>query len=1243
MLVSVILNSSSVRNMPSLPPTTRQERLKTTRRRNRFLLPVSIVSALLIPAIILYSQQTIAGDCGPFQQGTEKSNGVFIPGTASTDIDYRGVCSGDQSDGINDASFSNFNDIDLSNPDTRVIIDVTDVSDVSEGYALIEFTPSGNGTNATFVLRGEIDEPAVSDGATVNIYSSPTTGDPQFVENINVESHLNISNAGDGRRALAVDNSFGGNASVRNYGEIRTTGNGYLRPANQQFRSRRADGISVFAGGSNLQGQTVGNTTAINEAGGRIITEGDGARAINSNSEGGTATAINRGSVETMGDTYKGDPTGFRSRASGVYANSTNGEAIAENYGDVTTRGKWADGVDGGSSNGKARAENDGTVNVHGVGARGVRAWSGSTATSSTAINRGTIETHGDGDISTSDGDESRLSVGLSSYSGGGDATATNKSTGIIIVRGNDSRGMEVGSGSDGTVIATNEGMISTFGSKSASSTSLAHGLLSFSLRGNATAENAAGGVITTRGQNAPGMAASVGFEQTGLPDTVVAKTINHGTVMSMDEGIGVYSTAGRAVLWNYGSVTTAGDNRNAITARALGSAVADVKIEGATVTASGSNGVGVYAEAKQDTGSSTDFPITVDISDSSITAATAIKLSGQRASVSISDSQIRGNIEFDDMGNYDDLLNISSVNLGTLISGNVNLGGGRNTINFNAATDTVINVKGTISNIETLTVNKNGGDGDVRVRDVKFMGSTAEIENGNLIIGGHFNLGLDGIVNVKNSSKLVFEYNDASDFGHMTTGTVNFDEEARQYVQVAEDSTDPSASQQSFQDNREQLTFIDAPTVVENKLTSEMSVTSDDIETFTVMDDGQETEVDGTTMLGMIGSLLKPPTTDPMEMEMETTDPMEMEMETTDPMEMEMETTDPMEMETTEPSESTRDNRSDSSAVGLFAMGMLLWNILDDDEADSVQFQDEFGLEAKNTFRRSSGSLEQPLFDHDTKFNVRSVSVGSPGLSGDSSSSMQGVALDVDSDLGNGFRIGFTTVPKVSASNSAALVGANSESRMQGEQYALRGSWSRNSWFTNLMVGYSSYSSNSAFGNPVTNEVMSGSYDLNQTHFQLGAGVKMTLGSLQVTPSLDVFSGSMQRESYTAVGPIFNAEVPEQSWQYDGWKAGLSLSPNSMYRSSTGLSWKPSLQMSTHQINSDNPGVYNLSQSDHAGVLDFRTSSLAQQLPDQIHSFSAGVNIKKSDDFGVRLGFSRVIVDNNPVNVAVAQLGMRF
>ena len=221
------------------------------------------------------------------------------------------------------------------------------------------------------------------------------------------------------------------------------------------------------------------------------------------------------------------------------------------------------------------------------------------------------------------------------------------KCTGNITVRGNDSRGIEAGSGSDGTVIATNKGTISTYGSRSASATFGSHGLLSFSQRGNATAENAAGGSIITRGQGATGMGTAVGFGETGVPDTVKAETINRGTVMSMDDGIWVYSTAGRAVLRNYGSVT-AGENKTAVTADADGSAVAEVTIEGAdTVTASGTDGIGVYAEAEQDTGSSTDFPITVDISDSSITAATAIQLSGQRASVSISDSQIRGNIEF--------------------------------------------------------------------------------------------------------------------------------------------------------------------------------------------------------------------------------------------------------------------------------------------------------------------------------------------------------------------------------------------------------------------------------------------------------------------------------------------------------------------------------------------------------------------------------------------------------------------
>ena len=43
-------------NIFSLPPATRQERLKTTRRRNSFLLPVSIVGALLVPTIFLYGQ-----------------------------------------------------------------------------------------------------------------------------------------------------------------------------------------------------------------------------------------------------------------------------------------------------------------------------------------------------------------------------------------------------------------------------------------------------------------------------------------------------------------------------------------------------------------------------------------------------------------------------------------------------------------------------------------------------------------------------------------------------------------------------------------------------------------------------------------------------------------------------------------------------------------------------------------------------------------------------------------------------------------------------------------------------------------------------------------------------------------------------------------------------------------------------------------------------------------------------------
>ena len=52
-------------NIFSLPPVTRQERLKTTRRRNSFLLPVSIVGALLVSAIFYTGNNPLQETVGP--------------------------------------------------------------------------------------------------------------------------------------------------------------------------------------------------------------------------------------------------------------------------------------------------------------------------------------------------------------------------------------------------------------------------------------------------------------------------------------------------------------------------------------------------------------------------------------------------------------------------------------------------------------------------------------------------------------------------------------------------------------------------------------------------------------------------------------------------------------------------------------------------------------------------------------------------------------------------------------------------------------------------------------------------------------------------------------------------------------------------------------------------------------------------------------------------------------------------
>ena len=112
------------------------------------------------------------------------------------------------------------------------------------------------------------------------------------------------------------------------------------------YRTRTAHGIAVSSESDN----STGDVMVINEAEGSVATLGAGARGIFAYTEGtGDATVINRGEVSTRGSVYKSEDLvdeefPYR-RADGIYANSTEGNARAENENIVTTSGDGARAV----------------------------------------------------------------------------------------------------------------------------------------------------------------------------------------------------------------------------------------------------------------------------------------------------------------------------------------------------------------------------------------------------------------------------------------------------------------------------------------------------------------------------------------------------------------------------------------------------------------------------------------------------------------------------------------------------------------------------------------------------------------------------------------------------------------------------------------------------------------------------------------------------------------------------------
>ena len=498
--------------------------------------PISATLAALALAVLLVplSPPAQAVTCQLAQRGI--LNGTnFIRGTSARHNDYRVICRGDGSgrevrQEHLEGAFDDPNADDVGDNFNRFVLQL--------GNAYLDWYDEDLSDTRNIVLLGTVRGDSGRHGVNIQAWDGL-----DFWNELNIDSHANIRTTG-GAEGLNVNSGGKGRhyypVRVRNFGSIETTGGG------PSHGNRRGRGMDITSNG--------GGAEAINERGGSVVTRGPGARAVTAGTVGGSATAINRGTITTHGggflrgsslSTSEGlrtwaDGPGVVARsvneaggvivargagARGVVATSSGGAgtvSIATNRGRITTRGnrlrlgsqspRSAFGVDANTENGISRATNESraTIDTYGTGAVGLVASNSgnllpSVGQRAEVENRGRITTRGH------QSDDNRRAHGMETWSEFGTANSVNHAGGTVTTQGRGARGVQASTGNGGpdeTAVAINRGMITTRGNAyhTADSVHSTEGLVAFSGgEASTVAVNGFDGVIETRGAGGKG------------------------------------------------------------------------------------------------------------------------------------------------------------------------------------------------------------------------------------------------------------------------------------------------------------------------------------------------------------------------------------------------------------------------------------------------------------------------------------------------------------------------------------------------------------------------------------------------------------------------------------------------------------------------------------------------------------------------------------------------------------------
>ena len=515
---------------------------------------------------------------------------------------------------------------------------------------------------------------------------------------------------------------------------------------------------------------------------------------------------------------------------------------------------------------------------------------------------------------------------------------------------------------------------------------------------------------------------------------------------------------------------------------------------------------------------------------------------------------------------------------------------------------------------------------GTAIVGDVMFSGSTVDIEEGQLLVTGHLDVG-DGDVTIHDQALLAFEVGDIvakqNDHGRITArGGIKFMEDAEQVVdiQIRHDLTETETDGVRDELNTNGIDVLEESTDFvnsEGNLITKVMVTSN----------GEMTE-------NMIGS--------------DTT-----VFTDTDAI---AQNEEPIFEVALPPSSVTARSAggggggSDSGLIiGAGLIAYLLWNWMDGGFGfDTFADYEEENLGLSNINVSSATSIlpgtggEQRFQIGNSEHWIRSYAGQSPVSVAGAQTNASGTAYGINTKLRNGFDLGVSFTPGL-MSSTRGLDSNIYSSSFNGELYEVQVGWQSSQFFSKLKLSHGDYDVDSVVANPVVNSALKGSFNMTNTHAQFTGGTKLEFGGVRITPSASLFWGSLEQASHSAEGPVMRADIPEISQRYSGWKLGTNLTSSDWLKSSGNLSWRPSLHFSTMHTNMSGPSSLSVMQSDRVGALSFANQAGVRHMPSAIHALGASTIIKQSKNSRFNVGYFGTEVDGKRDHVVLTRYQLRF